>query len=132
MIDLAHQIRDASGLLLPDLSRAVDAITIEKLWTPYTFQSDGDDGKDADDPTKFLRSGPEFEKNNQKLFEIVKNRFTSAGRAMRTEVHAISEQKEKDRNTEPTEILKQLDNLLALSPPLIQQEDETESEHSEP
>lgn len=107
--DLARKIRDESNLKFPAIICAVTEISDSILFSSYDFKSDMER---ADDPSQFLKKGPDFERANRRIFEITRERFQSAGRAIRTVVHAAIEGR-RTKNAE--EILKAMDRLLARS-----------------
>lgn len=104
--DLAIQVRDSSNRHFPELVCAVTRASDPVLFSSYDFKSDQ---KGADNPSRFLKTGPEFEESNQKIFEITRERFESAGRVIRAVVHAAIE---NQRAEKPETLLRNLDLLL--------------------
>ena len=104
--DLALQIRDDSNRVFPQLLSAVGELTDSKLYGPYEFRSDD---PDASHPEDFLDRGPAFLSANQKIFEITKNRFQSAGERLRTVTHQVLKQRSQEKSEK---ILSRLDFLL--------------------
>lgn len=115
--EMAQGVRDASVLLYPRLTETVATMTGSSLTGRETFYSDGDKSPENSDPKDFIKDGPHFEEANRRIFEIVIDRFASAGQMTRAYVKmAISKRMEFQK---PEEILAKLDELLG--PPLIEQ-----------
>jgi len=118
---LAVDVRDASNLVYGRLAEDVSTIADPRLAGSYEFRSDE---KSQDDPAQFVNEGPDFAAADRDLFSIVAERFASAGRILRTAVHAILSEKEagKEAKEDPKSLLSALDGLLGPSP--FQQESE--------
>lgn len=110
-MDLARGVRDASNRLYPELSEAVVRMTGDALTGREEFYSDGDKGETNSDPEDFIRNGPEFADANRRLFEILTERFRSAGAMTRAYVKAAA--KEQSQVLNPVKILRELDKLVA-------------------
>lgn len=104
--DLALHVRDVSNTQFASLICAVTRATDPRLLSPYDFKSD-EEGQD--DPNQFLKTGAKADEARQKIFEIVKERFESAGRVIRT---AVKTMLENQRTSKSEEILQTLDVLL--------------------
>jgi hypothetical protein len=111
--DLARNVRDASVLLYPKLSESVAAMTGEALTGREEFYSDGDKSDKNSDPKDFIRETPEFEDANRRVFEIVTDRFRSAGAATRAYVKAAIGA--RSEGAPPADILRRLDDRLGPS-----------------
>ncbi len=104
--NLAEEVRNSSNVHFATLTQAVVSITHPTLFGPYRFQSDK--GLE-EDPLLFIQKVPDFEKSNQIIFGIVKDRFESAGWVIRTVVKKVEENR---LGNNPDELLKTLDRLL--------------------
>lgn len=112
-LDLARQARDASNLVYGELSEAVSKIADPRLDGPYEFQSDD---ANPDNPQDFVTTGPDFAKANDRIFEIVQDRFASTGRTLRTTVDQVLKNKKTDTAESAPQILSNLETLLGPNP----------------
>lgn len=108
--NLARKVRDASNRLYDRLSRAVEDVTGDSLYGHEEFYSDGDKNPVNSRAEDFLRQGPKFADANAAIFEIVADRFSSAGKATRTYVKAALDGRQNKLS--PAELLNDLDLLL--------------------
>ncbi len=110
--NLAIDVRDASNRIYGRLAEDVSKIADPKLDGPYNFQSDENS---QDDPAKFLNEGASFSSANEDLFKIVQDRFSSAGRVLRTAVQVVLKERSEAR-ADPSSLLSNLDDLLGPNP----------------
>lgn len=103
--ELAIQIRDASNLRFPELVTAVNQATTDALLSAHRFEKEDWESE----PEKFLKRGREFEAANQKIFEVTRERFQSAGRVIRTVIRAAIAKRTLEKQEEA---LQRLDFLL--------------------
>lgn len=101
-----REVRDESNLSFPRLFCAVNRVMDPVLFSEYDFKSDGEN---TDDPSKFLKKDPSLDKTHQTIFEITRNQFESAGRALRSLIHHSIYSRDK---ADAASILKGLDRIL--------------------
>ncbi len=108
--DMTRNIRDDSNRLYPELSETVAVLTGASLTGREEFYSDGDKSEKNSDPKDFIQDGPAFAEANRRIFEIVIDRFQSAGSMTRAYVKAAIE--EKGKREKPEGILRKLDTIM--------------------
>lgn len=105
--EMALEIRDDSNLVWADLERFMHHLMNEKLRSSeYSLVTET---APRDDPETFLVKGSDFDTVNQKIFAITQDRFSQAGKVMRTEVRMILD---RDPKQSPDIFLKSMDRKL--------------------
>ena len=107
--ELARQIRDDSNRDFPTLIAAITEIVDPKLLGPFVFTSDGPNPPNSMTAGEFLKKGPAFEATNRKIFAITQERFSSAGRTMRTVVRFSLDQRGREKSAA---LIRKIDSLL--------------------